>query len=317
VVLEVRHLRIVEAISRTGTVSGAARIVHLTQPAISHALAELERRLRLRLFHRTARGMDLTSEGRRILDAAHVVLDELRKAEHDLGLVRAGEAGHLTVTTQCYTCYHWLPDVLRSFRLDFPGIDVQILPEGAEMPFRYLDEGKADLAIVYESPAPEGIVTEELFRDELMAIVPPSHPAARRRRLRAADFAGETLVLHSNPSTSAIMAQVLAPAKIAPREILQVKLTEAVIAFVKAGLGITVMPRWAASPALDDRELLGVPIGADGLYRTWFAAYPARRKGARALRAFVECLRAHPFVAAVDTRPAPARRKPASRAAPR
>lgn len=290
VVLEVRHLRIVEAISRAGTVSGAAALMNLTQPGISHALAELEARLDTSLFQRTARGMELTVEGRRVLAAADVVLDEVRAAERDLGLARNGAAGRMHVTTQCYTCYHWLPPVLASFRAEHPNVELRIVPEAIEAPFHFLLEGRVDVAVVYEAPTVPRITSRQLFRDELVAVSSPQHPAAHKRRMDPREFADETLIVHNDPRTSAIVSDVLAPAGIQPRAVLEARLTEAIISMVAASLGVAVLARWAVAPALENGSVVARRIGNAGLFRTWYAAWAERRDGSRTLQAFVRHL---------------------------
>src|SRR5690349_901398 len=112
--LEVRHLRLVAAVADTGSVTRAARRLHLTQSALSHQLRDVETRLGTALFARTARRMVPTPAGERLLATARRVLDELAGAERDLGAA-AADAGVARVATQCYTCYHWLPGVLREF----------------------------------------------------------------------------------------------------------------------------------------------------------------------------------------------------------
>ena len=131
-VLEVRHLRAIAAIQREGTVTAAARRLYLTQSAVSHLLKDLETRLGVDLFDRE-RGMEPTEEGKRLLRSARVVLDELDRAEYDLAQLRDGYQGVLRVTTQCYTCYHWLPRILSRFRDRFPEIDLQIVPDGGHL----------------------------------------------------------------------------------------------------------------------------------------------------------------------------------------
>ena len=107
--IEVRHLRIVDAIAREGTVTRAAERLFVTQPAVSRALKELETRVGTPLFRRESRRMQLTLEGERLRATAKMVLEEIDRVEHDLDLFKNGVRGIVRLTTQCYTCYHWLP----------------------------------------------------------------------------------------------------------------------------------------------------------------------------------------------------------------
>lgn len=289
-ILEVRHLRAVDAISREGTVTAAAKRLFLTQSAVSHLLKDLETRLGIELFDRE-RGMEPTEEGKRLLRSARVVLDELERAEYDLAQLRDGHQGVLRVTTQCYTCYHWLPSILARFRENFPGIDLQLVPEATPNPIRALLDGVLDLAIVYER-GPAGIETTELFVDELVALVPPGHRLAGRRWLTPKDFVGETLIVHYiEPEGPPVVTGFLRPAGVEPARILELQLTDAVTESVKSGLGITVLARWAVAPEIREGSLVPVRLSRKGLNRAWYAALAADRRDSPALEAMVGLLR--------------------------
>lgn len=267
--LDVRHLEMVEAIAIAGTVTGAARRLHLTQPALSHALASLEKRLGVPLFHRHPRGMAITPEGERVLSTARAVLQEIRTAEADLRRMGDGSHGTITVATECYTCYHWLPAVLGHFRTRFPGVDVHVAGDAAADPVAGLLDGRVDVAIVHRSVAHAELLSEPLFTDELVAVLPADHALARRPRVEPADFHDETLILHSRPEESAVVVDFLEPAGVRPARVLTLQLTDAVLSSVAAGLGVTVMATWALESRAGDAGLAVVPLAPDGLFREW------------------------------------------------
>lgn len=290
-ILEVRHLLIVQAVHEEGTVSRAARRLSLTQPAVSRALGEIEARLRVSLFERTGKRMVLTSKGATVLRTAEAVLPEIARAEQELGLIRTGEQGVLSLTTECYNCYRWLPPILAAFRIEFPLVSIQIVPEASLAPFDALQQGRVDLAITHSSP-PSGLVARRLFNDELLAIVPADHALAGKEFLTAADFVDECLILQVEPEQSGFVRGVLRPAGIQPSRILNLRLTEAVLWAVASGLGISVLPRWTVSAEIEAGTLVGVRIQPEGLHRTWSAVYPAHRATNRALLAVVAHLEA-------------------------
>lgn len=289
-VLEVRHLRAVDAISREGTVTAAAERLYLTQSAVSHLLKDLETRLGVELFDRE-RGMEPTEEGKRLLRSARVVLEELDRAEYDLEQLRDGYQGVLRVATECYTCYHWLPRILSRFRERFPGIDLQIVPEATNRPIQALLDCELDLAIIHRVRQMQGIETTELFIDELVAVMPPHHRLAKRRWLSPEDFRGENLIVHFfEPEGPTVATEFLWPAGVEPERILELQLTDAVLEAVKAGLGITVMAQWAVAPEVQDGSLVEVRLSRKGLKRAWHAAVPARRAELPAVEALLELL---------------------------
>lgn len=267
--LEIRHLEIVDAIARAGTVTAAARRLHLTQPAVSHALANLEARLGVSLFHRTSRGMRLTSEGERLHATARHVLDEIRETEHELARIRGGSQGVVRIATECYTCYHWLPPILEHFSQAFPDIDVHIAPEATSDPIDALLAERLDLAIVHNPVDHPDLATEELFEDEIVAVVERSHRLAELGAATPADFEGEIVLLHSDPEDNVFMREFLGPEGVQPMRVLQLQLTEAILQSVRAKLGVSALAKWAVQPDLDRGDLVAVRLGEKGLHRRW------------------------------------------------
>ena len=211
--LEVRHLALVTEIADTGSVTRAAERLHLTQSALSHQLRDIESRLATPLFLRLGRRMVLTPAGERVLASARRVLDDLARTEHDLQTMSTPNTGVLRLCTQCNTGYHWLPPLLESFHRTYPAVDVQIVVEATDRPIEALLEGQIDLAFITDRTEDARLVARPVFRDELVAVVPPSHPFARRSHIEPADLSGAHLMLYNHdPKNSDIFRYVLAPA---------------------------------------------------------------------------------------------------------
>ena len=98
----------------------AADRLNVTQSALSHQLREIEDRLGTPLFLRVNRRLALAPAGERLLQSARRVLDELRLAEEDIGRLASHQDGVIRVSTECYTCYQWLPPLLKPFHKTFP-----------------------------------------------------------------------------------------------------------------------------------------------------------------------------------------------------
>jgi LysR family transcriptional regulator, regulator for metE and metH len=270
--LEIRHLKLVEAIAKEGGMTKASVKLHLTQSALSHQLKDIESRLNTPLFIRLKKRMVLTEAGNKLLQSAQKVLQELESTEAGIRKLGKGEQGILRIATQCNTCYHWLPSILKSFREDFPGIDVQVIVEATHRPIEAVLDGKLDFAIAFSKVVDRNLSYRPLFKDELLVVMPPDHPLANRPYFRAQNFADETLIAYSTPlETNLVFQEVLLPAKIKPKAVYQVMLTEAIVEMVKAGLGIAVLARWAIAPYLQSRQLKGSRLTKNGMYREWQA----------------------------------------------
>src|SRR5829696_1756756 len=136
--LEVRHLKLIRAIAREGSITAAGNRLHLTQSALSHQLRDAEEKLGVPLFTRLNKRMLLTPAGERLLASAETVIQEIKRAEEDIRQIALSREGILRLSTQCYTCYHWLPSMLKLFQQKFPRIEVQIMVEATRRPIEAL-----------------------------------------------------------------------------------------------------------------------------------------------------------------------------------
>jgi LysR family transcriptional regulator for metE and metH len=295
----------VAAVAASGSVTQAASEVHLTQSAVSHQLRDIEERLGTALFLRVGKRMVPTAAGARVLTTARRVLDDIATAEDEVRRLATNAAGVLRVCAQCNTGYHWLPPLVEAFRRKHPSVDVVIAVECTMRPIDALLEGHLDLAIVTQEIHNRHLRVRPLFEDEHAAIVAPDHPFASRPFVRPEDFARERLLLYSGSTEDSFtVQQILRPAGVEPARISFVMLTEAILAMVKARLGISVMQTWAVEPAIRAGDVRAIPITPGGIQRRWSAATLREAASSPHLDAFVELL---------ATRAMPARRRPHDR----
>jgi LysR family transcriptional regulator for metE and metH len=294
-ILETRHLRLVAAVAEHGTLTKAGRVLHLTQSGLSRQLLDLETRLGLPLFHRLGKRMVSTPAGERLLAAARRTLPQLGDVEEELRRLAGGRAAILRVSTECYTCYHWLPGVLARFGRRFPGVDVQIVAEVTHHPVPALLDGRLDLAIISNEDRDDRLAYVPLFSDELVAVLRADHPLAARRFLAAADFADQHLFVYLLPTAeNDVFTLFLEPAGVTPRRVSAIQLTEAILELVRAGTGVAVLARWAVRPHLKTGELRAVPLTRRGLERRWRAAMLRQSPLPLHLREFARLLAAGP-----------------------
>jgi LysR family transcriptional regulator for metE and metH len=287
--IDVRHLRLVSAIVETGTVTSAGARLHLSQSAVSHALCDLESRLKTPLFLRVGRRMVPTEAGKQLVRTASDVLAALETAEHTLRASGSEERGTLRLSTYCYTCYHWLPPLIKKFRSAHPGIRIEIQPDEAHQPVKAVVEGRLDVALAVAPVKVAGTATRHVFDETMLVVTAPDHPFAKREFVRPADLESEVLLLHSKPEDSFVYQRVLAPAGVRPAAVETVALTEAIVELAKAGLGVGVLADWAVAPYLKSGGLAGVPLTRKGLERKWLAVTLKTTRGAAYVRDFVDC----------------------------
>jgi len=270
--MELRHLELMKTVDEEGSLTRAAEKLYLSQSALSHQLKELETQLDAPVFHRMNKKLVLTPVGKVVLKSAKRILKEVKKAEWEIKRQISGDTGSIRIATECYTCYHWLPRMLKGFNRDFPLVEIEIFPEATRKPVAELLKGKLDVAITSQVPNNPKLQFKELFTDELVAVVSNDHPWREKSYVTARDFKDQDLIIHSLPLESVtVFHKVLIPADIEPQKVIPIQLTEAAVEMVKAGLGVGVMARWAVKPYLNSGQVSIVPVTKKGLYRTWYA----------------------------------------------
>jgi LysR family transcriptional regulator, regulator for metE and metH len=272
--LEVRHLRLVAAVADDGSLTRAGDRLHLTQSALSHQLRDIESRLGTPLFLRVGKRLVLTPAGERLLASARDVLERLERAEHEIREMSRDRAGLLRITTECYTCYHWLPPLLLHYRRTFPRVEVRIDVNATGRPLDMLLAGKIDLAVVSSPVSDRRLHTRPVFEDELVVVASRRHRFAQQTHVKLADMRDETLFVYPPKEESSVLQNTLLPGGAAPARVEEVLLTEAILELIKAGLGVAVLARWAVQPVVDAGAVVARPLTARGLHREWRVAMP-------------------------------------------
>lgn len=305
--LESPHLRLVAEVARTESVTRAADRLHVTQSAVSHQLRDIEHKLGTALFVRSGRRMVPTAAGRLIATAADDVLNAIGRVEAQVGQVARHAAGELRVCTHCYTGYSWLPPLVAELRRRHPGFSLHIAPEYTVDPIAALLDAALDLAIMNDESDDHRLRHRELFDDEHVVVVPAAHRWATRSFVTPDEIAGAPLYLYSRSlEHSFLMRQVFRPLGLTPGRVTYLQLSEGILAMVRAGMGVTVLPRWSVDTALSAGDLCAVRISATGVFRKWYAVTLADMAPTPFMEAFVDLL----------SSAAPAPRRPAARRAP-
>jgi len=302
--LEVRHLRLVSAVAEVGSLTRAGDRLHLTQSALSHQLRDIESRLGAALFLRVGKRLVLTPAGERLLATARDVLDRLDRTEQDIHQMGKARAGMLRLTTECYTCYHWLPPLLVRYRKRFPEVQVRIDVGATGRPLDMLLAGKLDLAIMSTPVRDRRLVSRPVFDDELVVVAARNHRFAKQTHVRLSDLRDETLYVYPPKEESRVLQEVLVPSGHVPARVEEVMLTESIAELVKAGLGVSVLARWAVQPLVDAGSIVIRPLTARGLRRQWRAVMPKDLAGADYIGEFIDLLGKHAPTARASRKPA-------------
>lgn len=289
--IALHHFRLVDTISKEGTLTKAASTLRLTQSALSHQLKELERELEVEIFNRQGKRLHLSEQGYRFLRSSEKILAEIRSLEEDITNYKNGKTDKLSISMQCYTAYHWLPGIIKYYKRKWPNINIQILSDATRRPLEYLMNGDLDIGIIRTQMVNTKIRYEPIFEDRLTAVVSKDHPLAKKDIVEIADFQDEELILPlydpSYQDTPVIEALIEAQ-QVKPKTLHRIHYTDATIEMVNAGLGITVMADWIVEPYLAGRNIVTKPLHHSVAKRAWFAA---TCKQTPAIQNFLECLK--------------------------
>ncbi|HSI85093.1 MAG: LysR family transcriptional regulator [Candidatus Methylacidiphilales bacterium] len=293
--IEIRHLRMLEALASTGSLSNAARRLHLSQPAISHQMKDLEDTCGMELFIRKTQPLRLTPAGHRLLEAAYSMIAELERAERDLARIREGKAGRLRIVVECHSCFDWLMPSMDAFRVAWPEVEMDLVSGFHANPVGLLEADVADLVIISRRERAPARVYHPLFRYKVMALVANEHALASKPYVTATDFEQEILVTYPIPDDRLdIVRDVLKPADVNPKR-RTTELTVAILQLVASRRGIAAMPSWAVQPFLDRSYVTGVPVGKNGLFSQLYAATTAAGAEAAFMQEFIRIMRSVSF----------------------
>lgn len=242
-----RQLEVFVAIAAGGTVRGAAEQLHLTQPAASMALGELERLLGYRVFDRIQQRLHLNAHGRRLLPRARDILERLR--EFGLGDADEDLSGELRLGASNTIGNYLVGDLLGGFVAAHPRVSIRLHVDNSASILAGMLDYSLDLGCI-EGPAAHPQLELVPWRsDTLRVCAPPSHRLAGRKRLRPDDFAGARWILREAGSATRSQAERVLAALPAGETVLELDQSEAIKQAVIAGLGLALLPAIAVEEA--------------------------------------------------------------------
>ncbi|MGW7021540.1 LysR family transcriptional regulator [Streptomyces decoyicus] len=249
--MQLQQLRYFTAVADTRHFTRAAEREHVAQPSLSQQIRSLERELGAELFHRARGHITLTDAGETLLPLARRILADAETARREVQEVARLRRGRLRLGAPPSLCASLVPDVLRAFHTAYPGVELIVTEDGSQDLVRALADGALDLALII-TPLPvqaPALVTSDLLREELVVVSAPDRPApvGRRTRIGVEDLRGRPLAMFRRGydlrefTTAACRA-----AGFEPTFTVEGGEMDAVLGFVRAGLGIAVVPSMVA-----------------------------------------------------------------------
>ncbi|MEU8624403.1 LysR family transcriptional regulator [Streptomyces sp. NPDC048669] len=246
--IEARHLRVLRAVSTTGSFSAAARELGCTQPAVSQQMKALESSAGTTLLIRTGREMRLTQAGEALVRHASGILAGLTAAEEEVAAIAGLRAGRVRLVSFPSGSSTLVPGALAALRAAHPGTRVSLVEAEPPRSVEMLRDGDCDIALAFrygtQGAEWDDLVVRPLLTDRLIGLLPDGHPLAGRPVVGIDELAGEPWIAGC-PRCRRQLVEVCEESGFTPRIDFATDDYPAVIGLVGAGLGVAVLPALA------------------------------------------------------------------------
>lgn len=287
--LTLRQMKLVLALADTGSVSAAARAMHVTQPTASMQLREVAEAVGLPIYDLISRRVHLTEAGRELVRAVRRMSQEWDDFEQRIDAMKGLTRGRLRVA-MVSTAKYFVPRLIGTFCAKHPGIDVSLEVLNRDGVVARLRENLDDLYIMSMPPTDIDLADEIFMKNPLVVIAAAGHPLTKRANVRLAEIAGQKFILREHGSGTRMAAEKhFRKMRFRPEVRLELGSNEAIKEAVAGGLGFGVISSHALHGALREHGVAVVKVDAFPVISNWHIVYPQAKK----LPPIAEAFRAH------------------------
>ncbi len=288
--ITLRQLKIFEAVARHGSVSRAAKDLHLTQPAVSMQIKQLEEQIGLGLIDQVGKRLVLTEAGQELRGHAERVAAQLVDLNGAMDQFRDLERGILRLAVVS-TANYFLPGIIAAFSARHPGVRISLKVANREAVLAALADNQTDLAVIGRPPGGVDLVAHAFLDNPLVVIAAPTHPLASRPSIPTQALDGQTLVVREPGSgTRQAMDRFLGEQGVDYRAGCELSTNEAIKQAVQAGLGLAIAPLQTLELELEAGRLVALPVEGFPLIRHWYVVHRRDKRLSAASQAFRDLL---------------------------
>jgi LysR family transcriptional regulator for metE and metH len=295
--IEIKHLRTLQALRNCGSLAAAAAALHQTQSALSHQFSDLEQRLGFRLFVRKSQPLRFTPQGEVLLQLAEQVLPQISRA---LQACNEPHQTTLRIAIECHSCIQWLTPALENFHKTWPQVDLDFKSGVTFDPQPALQQSELDIVLTSDILPRSGLHYSPMFDYEVRLVLATDHPLANKTRIEPEDLSSETLLIYPvQRQRLDIWRHFLQPAGVSP-SLKSVDNTLLLIQMVSARMGIAALPHWVVEN-VERQGLVVTKTLGEGLWSRLYAAVRDGEQRQPVTEAFIRSTRSHacehlPFV---------------------
>lgn len=268
-----------------GSFTKAGELLNYSQSGISRMIHDLEKEWKITLLERNRSGVKLTSDGSRLLPYAKSLCEEYQKLQMQVDDLHGVQSGIIRIGTFSSVATHWLPNIIKAFQKDYPGIDYELLLGDYTEIEEWITKGRVDCGFL-RLPTNPDFETIHLQRDKLLAILPENHPLTKYEKVPIAALCEEPFMLLEK-GAKAEVSEVFERNGLTPKVHFTTWDDYAVMSMVESGLGISILPQLILKriPYRIVAKELDVPA-----YRDIALALRSRKTASLAVRRFLEYL---------------------------
>lgn len=286
-----RQIEVFRMVMRLGSANRAAAALHVSQPAVTQLLQQLEARAQLTLFDRPKGRLVPTPEAHALMEEIERVYEGLEAVQRKIVALQALEDTVLRIGSLHAMAASIMPGVLAQFQRIYPRTRCQLMVDSSKMLREALFQGAVDLAFLGDEADTSGLVSSTFYELPAVCAVPATHPLARKPVLDVADLRDVPLIgLSATDPAQRRLEKAFANTGITPRFVIETPYSATQCALVLAGAGLAVTnPLVAAEHAA--LGLRSVPIANEGIYFRALLAFKPRQAQSRAVQEFVSLCR--------------------------
>lgn len=276
--LTLRQLKIFEAVARHLSFTRASKELHLTQPAVSMQVKQLEEEVGLPLFEQVGKKIFLTEAGEEMQRYAGSVMTTLAEASLVFDEMRGLERGRLRIAVAS-TANYFVPQLLASFCQRYPNVRVSLDVTNRKRLLDALSANDTDLVIMGKPPQHMDLVAESFMDNPLVVIAPPGHPLANERNIPLKRLQGETfLVREKGSGTRSAMERFFTEHGVSLSSTMEMSSSEAIKQGVEAGLGFGLLSLHTLEMELALKRLVILDVRELPILRKWYIMHRSGKR---------------------------------------
>lgn len=285
-----RQLQVFEAVARQLSFSRAARELHLTQPAVSMQVKQLEGQAGLPLFEQLGKRLYLTEAGRALCGHIHAIQHQVEEVSQTLAALKGVNAGTLDITL-ISTAKYFAPRYLARFCAPYPGVKLKLTVCNRAALLQRLMDNETDLAIMGHPPEGLEIIAESFARNPHAIIAPPDHPLARARRIPWRRLASENFLIREPGSgTRLLMERVFRGHGMSVNATMEISSDETIKQAAMAGMGIAFLSLNTVELERQTGHLVVLDVIGMPVMRDWYIVHRKDKRLPPVASAFREFL---------------------------